>query len=300
MRWRNVAWLAGLLPVLLACPPKLGVRLHLVIEIDDPRSEIIDLDDAIERVIIVIRERVKQAGVRGINIERSGDQIVAELERVLDPDRLLQIIQMDAFLEFRITDMEGQFDQEVIERIDAALEPSGLSQFLSAGRIPSEFLVAEENWLRVEGLMQRPAFQRNIPGSIELLWGSDQVSMGGRSYRSLYSVQSRPIITGEYVTGAEAVIDPTFNQAVVTFELSRQGGSIFGRATSEHIGDYMAIVLDGRVQGLPPVIRSRIGRRGRVELGNARLEDAWDLAIVLRSGALPAPISIVEERRMKR
>ena len=86
MRWRNVAWLVGLLPVLLACPPKLGVRLYLVIEIDDARGEIANVDDAIERLIKVIRERVKEAGVRGIDIERSGDRIVADLERVLDPD----------------------------------------------------------------------------------------------------------------------------------------------------------------------------------------------------------------------
>ncbi len=148
--------------------------------------------------------------------------------------------------------------------------------------------------------MQQPAFQRNIPGSIELLWGSEQVPTGGRLYHSLYSVESRPIITGEHLTGAEASRDPTFNQAVVTFELSSEGGRIFGRATSEHIDDYMAIVLDGRVRGLPPVIRGRIGRRGQIELGNARLEDAMDLAIILRSGALPVPISIVEVRRMER
>ena len=58
----------------------------------------------------------------------------------------------------------------------------------------------------------------------------------------------------------------------------------------------MAIVLDGRVQGRPPVIQSQIQRRGQIELGSASIQDAQDLALVLRAGALPAPIAIVEER----
>jgi preprotein translocase subunit SecD len=58
----------------------------------------------------------------------------------------------------------------------------------------------------------------------------------------------------------------------------------------------MAIMLDGRVHRQPPVIRSQIGRRGQIELGSASLQEAQDLALVLRAGALPAPIQIVEER----
>src|SRR5207245_1038827 len=59
---------------------------------------------------------------------------------------------------------------------------------------------------------------------------------------------------------------------------------------------YMAIILDGRVQGQPPVIRGQIGANGQIELGNKSLQEASDLALVLRAGALPAPLSIVEER----
>src|SRR3970282_1332662 len=58
----------------------------------------------------------------------------------------------------------------------------------------------------------------------------------------------------------------------------------------------MAIILDGRVQGQPPVIRSQIGTRGQIELGTKPLQEASDLALVLRAGKLPAPLTIVEER----
>jgi preprotein translocase subunit SecD len=71
---------------------------------------------------------------------------------------------------------------------------------------------------------------------------------------------------------------------------------MFERETGRHVNDFMAIILDGRVQGTPPVIKSQIGQRGQIELGSSSLQDANDLALVLRAGALPAPLVIVEER----
>jgi preprotein translocase subunit SecD len=122
------------------------------------------------------------------------------------------------------------------------------------------------------------------------------VSQGAQSFRPLYAVQEDPIITGEYLADAQAQIDQLYNQAVVNFQLTRAGGRIFMRETSRHVQDYMAIVLDGRVQGDPPVIRTQIGQRGQIELGSASLQQAQDLALVLRAGALPTPLQIVEER----
>jgi preprotein translocase subunit SecD len=77
--------------------------------------------------------------------------------------------------------------------------------------------------------------------------------------------------------------------------LNRAGGRLFSRFTGQHVGDYLAIVLDGEVMSAP-VIRDRIGASGQIELGNAGLEEARDLALVLRAGALPAPLRIMEER----
>jgi preprotein translocase subunit SecD len=82
----------------------------------------------------------------------------------------------------------------------------------------------------------------------------------------------------------------------VNFTLSRRGGRIFERETGRHVNDYMAIILDGRVVGQPPVIKGQIGQHGQIELGAKLLQDAEDLALVLRAGALPAPLTIVEER----
>jgi len=103
------------------------------------------------------------------------------------------------------------------------------------------------------------------------------------------------MMTGEYLEDAQAQRDPQFGQPEVSFTLSRQGGRIFERATSAHVGDAMAIVLDDRVISAP-VIQTQIGMNGRITLGGGAIEEARDLALVLRAGALPAPIEIVEER----
>ncbi|HEY2824875.1 MAG TPA: protein translocase subunit SecD, partial [Gemmatimonadales bacterium] len=105
-------------------------------------------------------------------------------------------------------------------------------------------------------------------------------------------------LTGESLTEAHAQLDPVYNRAIVTFKLTRAGGRIFDRETARHIHDYMAIVLDQRVVNQPPIINGQIGQTGQIELGNSSLQEAQDLALVLQAGALPAPLSIVDERNV--
>ncbi|GIS81096.1 MAG: hypothetical protein CM1200mP14_26620 [Gammaproteobacteria bacterium] len=76
-----------------------------------------------------------------------------------------------------------------------------------------------------------------------------------------------PFLTGDRLEEATAGRDPQFNQSQVQFELSRAGGRTFGQFTGQHIGDNLAIVLDGAVQSAP-VIRDRIGARGQIDMGS--------------------------------
>ncbi len=174
--------------------------------------------------------------------------------------------------------------------------PGALSSLLFQGQLPGEYLVPEEQVPVAESLLARPDVQRLIPRGIELRWGTEVLSRAARSYRALYAVEDRAIITGEELQEAKATRDPLTNQSVVNFVLSRRGGRTFERETGRHVNDYMAIILDGRVQGQPPVIKSQIGQRGQIELGAKPLQDAQDLALVLKAGALPAPLTIIEER----
>jgi preprotein translocase subunit SecD len=109
-------------------------------------------------------------------------------------------------------------------------------------------------------------------------------------------LDSRPIITGEYLTDAKPNQVP-IEGTVVEFTLNNEGGRRFRAETAKHIQDYMAIVLDERVMGRPPVIQSAIGTRGQITMGQGRsLQEAQDLALVLRAGALPVPLKVAEVR----
>ena len=326
-------------------PLKLGLDLqggiHLALEIDESKGAVANRADAIDRALTVIRQRIDQFGVVEPRVQKSGsDRIIVELPGERDPERAKEIVQRSAFLEFRITDMQGQF-QDAIPRIDRALARAGItgpgegkpsatspiqgllqtdtgktdttqtdstqtdttsttggafSSLLFQGDVPGMYLVPEESYPRVDSLIHLPDVEREIPRGLSLVWGAQPISRGARSFRPLYALQSRPIVTGDQLADASATIDQLQGGAIVRFTLTRAGGRIFGRETARHIGDYMAIMLDGRVQSTPPVIKSQINRDGQIELGNASLREAQDLALVLRAGALPAPLKIVEER----
>jgi preprotein translocase subunit SecD len=304
--------------------------IHLALEVDESKGPVPDCADAIQRAERVVRARINEFGTTEPVVQIEGRcRLIVELPGERDPARAKDIVQRTAFLEFRITDMKNTF-KDALPAIDAALRRAGiksrttapsavsqlfgdttkaqredsadanapgvLSSLLFQGQLPGEFLVPEEQWPLVDSLVQRADVRAASPRGIELRWGAASESRGARAYRALYAVESRPIITGEELIKASARRDQVTNQSIVTFQLSNRGGRKFGQETARHVNDYMAIILDGRVQGQPPVIRSQIGRNGQIELGTKPLQEASDLALVLRAGALPAPLQIVEER----
>ena len=167
-----------------------------------------------------------------------------------------------------------------------------------AGGVPGEYVVPETAFPRVDSLISLPQVARQLPRGLTLRWSAAPTSVGVQSVRMLYALEDRPIITGSSLEDASAQLDPLTNGPIVTFQLDRAGGRRFGEETGKHVGDYMAILLDGRVQGRPPVIQSRIGRNGQITLGNKSLQEAQDLALTLKAGALPIPLKIVEERQV--
>ncbi|RMH22418.1 MAG: protein translocase subunit SecD [Gemmatimonadetes bacterium] len=166
---------------------------------------------------------------------------------------------------------------------------------LTTGDREGVYLVAEEDVEIASRFMELPEFKRALPRGVELFWEAEPTAIGARNYRRLYVLDSNAFLTGDRLESAVAQRDPQFNQAQVNFELDRRGGRIFGNFTAQHVGDYIAIVLDGEVMSAPEV-RDRIGSSGVIEMGNADLTEAADLALVLRAGALPAPLKILEER----
>src|SRR5216110_188951 len=317
-------------------PINLGLDLqggiHLALEVDPSKGPVPDCADAIQRAEKVVRTRIDEFGTSEPVVQIQGRcRLIVELAGEKDQARARGIIQRTAFLEFRITDMKSLF-KDALPQMDAALRHAGvksrstaapsavaqlfggdttkagrdatadanapgvLSSLLFQGQLPGEFLVPEEQWPLVDSLVNRPDVRAAMPRGIELRWGTQSESRGARAYRALYAVESRPIITGEELVKAVARRDPVTNQSIVAFQLSHRGARKFSDETARHINDYIPIIHDNRVQGQPPVIQSQIGANGQIELGTKPLQEASDLALVLRAGALPAPLAIVDER----
>jgi preprotein translocase subunit SecD len=175
---------------------------------------------------------------------------------------------------------------------------SGLIQPSGAGGAPGEYMVPETAFPRVDSMLNIPAVARQLPRGVTLRWSAAPASVGVQPVRFLYALEEKNIVTGSNLVEAQAQLDPLTSGPIVTFELDRAGGRKFGEETGKHVGDYMAILLDGRVQGRPPVIQSRIGRNGQITLGGKSLQEAQDLALTLKAGALPIPLKIVEERQV--
>ncbi|MEK9506871.1 protein translocase subunit SecD [Gemmatimonadota bacterium Y43] len=185
------------------------------------------------------------------------------------------------------------------ETAEQAEEAPNLRPFSSLLRIggdaPGTYLVAEEDVETARMFLSMDAVQNALPRNLSLQWGNDRESQAARNYRRLFTLVDEAFMTGEYLEDAQAQRDPQFNQAIVNFQFNRAGGRLFSRFTGANVGEYLAIVLDGEVMSAP-VIRDRIGASGQIEMTGAPIEEARDLALVLRAGALTTPLRIMEER----
>jgi preprotein translocase subunit SecD len=130
-----------------------------------------------------------------------------------------------------------------------------------------------------------------VPADMEVMPGPSTTP--GDTSLVYYLVRRTPAITGNHLRNARQVLDE-FNQPAVSFTLTNDGAARFGKVTGDNVGRQLAIILDNRVQSAP-VIESRIDREGRIT-GSFTQQEANDLALVLRSGALPASLTYLEER----
>lgn len=191
-------------------------------------------------------------------------------------------------------DVAQQVEADSSAEAETSLRP--FSSLLNVGDVEGTFLVAVEDVAAAQHFLSIPEVQRTLPRNQVLQWGAEVLGRGARTYKRVYVLEERPFLTGEYLTSAVASRDPQFNQSQVQFELNRAGGRMFQRFSGANVGRYLAIVLDGEVMSAP-VIRDRIGARGQIEMGaGTPMEEARDLALVLRAGSLPAKLNIIEER----
>ena len=185
-------------------------------------------------------------------------------------------------------------DGEDVEE-DQSVNFRPLTGLLAGGDFEGVYLVATEDVETAMLYLAMPEVQRSLPRNVSLHWEEDPIALTQRTFRRLYVTTEDTFVTGEMLEDATAQRDPQGSQAQVNFEFNRAGGRRFSRFTEQNIGNLIAIVLDGEIVSAP-VVRARIGASGVIEMGNADMAEAADLALVLRAGALPAPLAIMEER----
>jgi preprotein translocase subunit SecD len=204
-----------------------------------------------------------------------------------------------AGLEKLFTKDSGAKSTDTTRTDSAAVTPpatgGAISSLLQRGQMPGEYYVAEKDFARVEYYFSHPQVRAAFPPGKTIKWGADTVSMAGDVYRTFYVLDAREILNGQYIQSANPNNTP-IDGTVVEFRLTNEGGRRFRTETAKHIQDYMAIVLDDRVMGRPPVIQSAIGVSGQITLGGRNIQQAQDLALVLRAGSLPVPLKIADVR----
>ena len=139
------------------------------------------------------------------------------------------------------------------------------------------------------------ALKGRVPAGDKIYYGRRVDPVSGQVSRNAYLLKDRTLLTGEYLTNAEVRIDTQYNRPYVALSFDDRGGKLFEKITGEHVKERLAIVLDGNVYSAP-VIQDRISGGNAIIEGQFSMEEAKDLAVVLRAGSLPAPVNILEER----
>ncbi|MFQ6113231.1 MAG: protein translocase subunit SecD [bacterium] len=324
-----------------------------------------EAEDAVDRTLEVLRNRIDQFGVSEPSITKQGaHRIVIELAGIQDVERAKGIIGTTALLEFQLEKdpevvsavlndinrvMKKQLAREEgtndLEGTDVEVDTSAIKQKLrketevslkdvfgeasileereeadTAAESDSTVLLDQEvfqerpfdallanvggdigvptkNVRTVETIINSPDVQKVIPKDSEFLFTSKPTRIGEQEFYRLYMVKKEPELTGAMIADAQVQIGSQLQagQAEVGMELTGEGAKIFSKVTGANVGKRLAIVLDGKIASIPQ-IRERIPQ-GRASItGMANINEAKDLAIVLRAGALPAPVEVIEER----
>lgn len=289
---------------------------------------------AIDRAMEIVRNRVDQYGMSEPSIQKLGaSRIIVELPGVTRESEVRQLLQGTALLEFKLL-READQVVSVMKAIDAALaadttlaaQDTTSSNLLQSdtsrikteegdltpeefkrkhpwfsialvdNRSPDEAFVEEENKEKVRRILERPDIRKLIPSEMQFLFSAKPRFVSeGKKFFTLYAVKAVPELTGGVITNARATLDPNTNAPIVTMEMNSQGAKDWARITGANINKRIAIVLDNAVFSAPVVRNKIIGGNSQIE-GMENLDEARLLEIVLKAGALPAPVEIVEQR----
>ena len=185
-------------------------------------------------------------------------------------------------------DIRPQQEQRILIQLPGVKDPKRAIALIGKTALLEFKLVDEENSVE-------EALKGKMPPGDEILYQIAVDPKTGRQTKIPYLLKKRTALTGEYITDARVQIDSQYNEPYVSLSFDARGARIFEQVTGQNIKKRLAIVLDNRVNSAP-VIQDKISGGKAQITGRYTTDEARDLAIVLRAGALPAPVEIIEER----
>jgi|YNPMSStandDraft_2_1061718.scaffolds.fasta_scaffold00047_23 preprotein translocase subunit SecD len=228
-----------------------------------------ELDKATERATEILKNRMDTFGVSEVSIAKTFDgRISIEMPGVSDPQLVKESLSKIGRLEFKLV------DEETMKKLRDLGVPMVGDAVMSLQGLPTNFtLPSDSDWY--------PWYENDDYGIPHL--------------RGWYVLKKETVLDGTYVESARSDMNPTTGQPVVSFSLTLEGADIFADVTRNNIGRRLAIVLDGRVKSAP-VIHSEIpGGKGEIS-GRFTYNETEFLANILKAGALPVRLNVVEER----
>ena len=275
---------------------------------------------AVEQAEKTIRNRVDKWGVSEPDIKRkANNQIQIQLPGFKDPEKAKDLLGRTAQLEFKICDDENP----VLDQLQSQLPPCGTTRGGLAFPLPAggcwtvegvelpnggqrqATVVAAEKRTELEAVIAAKInplldLSKNTIGIGETTTGTDVVR---QHYYRTYLLRAKTELTGDYIADARASVDnsgPGAGKPVVVFTMSPDGARLMEKLTTENLRRRMATVLDDKVE-TAPYIQGKISGNGQITLGSSQdynklFEEANGIALVLKAGALPAPVTIFEER----
>ncbi len=233
-----------------------------------------DIADGREKVVLKLREK-RIADMKKTTVDQSLETIRNRVDQ------------------FGVTEPEiiPQGDDRILIQLPGIKDPKRAIDLIGKTALLEFKLVDEEHGLE-------EALRGNVPAGSILMKGAreggDRSSPGARR-DTMYLLKERTLLTGQSLENAQVKISDRFGEPYVAIKFNPQGARDFDRITGENVNKRLAIILDGAVYSAP-VIKERISGGDAQITGAFTMEEARDLAIVLRAGSLPAPVKILEQR----
>lgn len=288
--------------------------------------------DAVTRAIEIIRNRVDQYGVSEPSIQKQGSRrIVVELPGIAREEEARRLLQGQAMLEFKLV-KEPEFAIPIMNRIDEVLAGKitdstsakkdssvakkdttkqqnlteeqfakqhpffGIARLVDPqGRVADAY-VMESDRIKISAYLERPDVKKVMPDNVEFLYDANPITTPeGDKFFRMYMVNKDAELTGGVIVDARAEIDQTTGAPEVTMSMNSEGAREWSRITGANVNKRCAVILDGKIYTAPTIINKIPNGSSRIT-GSANMDEAKLLEIVLKAGALPAPVDILEER----